>query len=129
VKDEYDLVKAVRCSQKKSFISHRIIQRNKFFPRVDRGSIRLAWHEKDSRKPDPDKVPNTRFHVIADEKFRFDIGIGTGCDDPDSDEEDGNGLEQDNEAHPGNEEAAGSNSFVDAEMRLERRSFRQGSVT
>jgi hypothetical protein len=123
IKDRFDLVRAVRCKQKKSFISHKIIQRNKLFSRIERGSIRLPWQEKSLEKDDADKIPNTRFHVIADEKFRYDIAIGEGFDDPDSEEEEEDnttGSDQEIENLPDDEEGEGTSS-VDAEMPMAAR--------
>jgi hypothetical protein len=122
IKDRFDLARAVRCKQKKSFVSHKIIQRNKLFSRIERGSIRLPWQEKSLDKDDADKFPNTRFHVIADDKFRYDIAIGEGFDDPDSEEEEDNaaGSDQEIENHPGDEEDEGTSS-VDAELPMAAR--------
>jgi hypothetical protein len=125
VKDEFDLVKAVRCKQRKSFISHKIVQRNKLFSRVNRGSIRLAWQERSPQKDDADKIPNSRFHLIADNKYRYDISIGDGFDDPDSDEDEAPGFDQEDEPLPGNE-GEGTNSSIDAEMPLESRRSHPG---
>jgi hypothetical protein len=92
---------------------------------VDRGSIRLAWQERSPEKDDPDKIPNSRFHIIADDKFRYDIAIGEGCNDPDPKEEEPLGSDDGDEAAPG-DEGDGTSSFVEGRMAVEARRSRPG---
>ena len=118
-------MRAVRCKQRKSFISHKVVERNKLFYRVVRGSIRLAWQERSPQKGDADKIPNSRFHVIADDKYRYDIAIGEGFDEPDPEEEEAPGSDDDDEP-PSGDGGEGTNSSVDAEMPLASRMSRPG---
>jgi hypothetical protein len=121
----FDIAVAVRCKQRKSFISHKIVQRMKLFRRVNRGSIRLSWQERSPQNGAANKVENSRFHLIADEKYRYEIAIGEGCDDPDTEEDEPPGTDEDVERLPG-DEGEETSSSIDAEMPLESRRSRAG---
>ncbi len=125
IEGSFDIAMAVRCKQRKSFISHKIVKRMDLFCRVNRGSIRLSWQERSPQNGVANKIPNSRFHVIQDDKFQYDIAIGEGSDDPDPKEDEAPGVDEDIECPPG-DEGEGTNSSIDAEMPLESRRSRPG---
>ena len=128
MKGGFDLVRAVRCKQRKSFISHKIVERNRLFGWVDRGSIRLTWQDLSPQTREANKIPHNRFYVIADDKYRYDIAIGEGPDEPDPDpegEEEATGSDDEDE-HPPGGEGERTISSVDAEMPLQSRKSSPG---
>ena len=85
-----------------------------------RGSIRLAWRKLLPETEEANKIPSTRFYVIADEKCKHDIAIGEGYEDPDPDreEEEAPGLDEEDESPPCGQRD-GTNSSVEADLPLQ----------
>jgi hypothetical protein len=90
---------------------------------VDRGSIRLTWKSLSPETGEANKTTSSRFYVIADERYQYDIAIGEGFDDPDPDpeeEEEAPCSDDENEPPPGRQRE-GTTSSVDADLPLQAR--------
>jgi hypothetical protein len=112
------------CQQERSFISAKVIQRLKLMKHADKSSIRLTWKEHGEEAEDMDKTLSTRFYIIADDKIKCDIALGTGWDDPDPDGADAAGRED--EPLLDDADVEETNSSVDAEMPLQSQEYGLG---
>jgi hypothetical protein len=106
------LATACPCKEKRSFISLKIIQRNKLLKHLeDRGgqSIRLTWKPQTPGKGDYKKTSSTRFWVVQDHKITFDLAVGTGWDGPDDIDESDDSEELNDESHTSDNGDEGGN--------------------